>query len=96
MNLELLILYYLFSLGLAKVSADNKLFYSITIATLYISLGPWALGYILDDNLGLLFPWGLFIHGHILPADVTHLYGVVFMFPYIGKKHALKNMTSLL
>ena len=36
-----------------------------------------------DDDLGLLFPWGLWIDGHVLPADVTHLYGLVFIFPYL-------------
>ena len=41
------------------------------------------LGYFLDESLGLLFPWGLWIDGHILPADVTHLYGLVFIFPYL-------------
>ena len=46
-------------------------------------MGPWAVGYFLDRDLGLLFPWGLWIDGHVLPADVTHLYGLFFMFPYI-------------
>ena len=39
--------------------------------------------YFLDESFGLLFPWGLFIDGHILPADVTHLYGLIFMYSYI-------------
>ena len=69
--------------GIASVSIKNQLFFPINMAAVYISLGPWALGYIMDDNLGLLFPWGLFISGHILPADVTHLYAVFFMFPYL-------------
>ena len=69
--------------GLTKVALKNSLMLPITFAAIYVSLGPWAFGYILDDHLGLLFPWGLFIDGHVLPADVTHLYGVFFMFPYL-------------
>ncbi len=69
--------------GLAKIAATNSVFYPIVFTSLYISIGPWALGYFLDEELGLLFPWGLLIDGHILPADVTHLYGLFFMFPYI-------------
>lgn len=69
--------------GLYRLSKTDKLFYPLVFAALYISIGPWALGYFLDDQLGLLFPWGLFIDGHVLPADVTHLYGIIFMFPYL-------------
>ena len=66
-----------------KIAKNDALFYAFVLSALYISVGPWALGYFLDESLGLLFPWGLWIDGHILPADVTHLYGLVFIFPYL-------------
>ena len=66
-----------------KIAKNDSLFYAFVLGALYISIGPWALGYFLDESLGLLFPWGLWIDGHILPADVTHLYGLVFIFPYL-------------
>ena len=66
-----------------KIAKNDALFYAFVLSALYISMGPWALGYFLDESLGLLFPWGLWIDGHILPADVTHLYGLVFIFPYL-------------
>merc|ERR1711997_659096 len=69
--------------GLQAVSQKDNLFYPLVSASLYIALGPWSLGYFLDEDLGLLFPWGLVIDGQVLPADVTHLYGLFFMFPYL-------------
>ena len=69
--------------GLNDLAITNRFFYPVVMASLYISFGPWAFGFILDDHVGLLFPWGLFVDGHILPADVTHLYGVFFMYPYL-------------
>ena len=68
---------------LNRVVQNDKWFFPLILAPLFIALGPWTLGYLLDDDLGLLFSWGLLIDGHILPADVTHLYGLFFMFPYI-------------
>jgi hypothetical protein len=69
--------------GLVRVASNDAIFAPVGIAALYVSFGPWAVGYFLEDHAGLLFPWGLLINGHILPADTTHVYGVFFIFPYL-------------
>ena len=71
--------------GLAEnIAMKNNILVPISISALVISLGPWSCGYFLEDHLGLLFPWGLFIYGQFLQADATYFYGVFFMFSYLG------------
>ena len=71
--------------GLAEnIAMKSNILVPISISALMISLGPWSCGYFLEDHLGLLFPWGLFIYGQFFQADATYFYGVFFMFSYLG------------
>lgn len=50
--------------------------------TLYIGVGPWSVGYIIDDNLGVIFAWGIFINGAFLPGSFTYAYGFLQLFTF--------------
>lgn len=61
----------------------DDLIYPLLSVSIYLCLGPWSIGYFLDNQIGILFPWGLYVMGTFLPADVTYLYGALFMVPYL-------------
>jgi hypothetical protein len=63
-------------------SAD-KLFYPIIIGPIYLLIGPWALGYFLKDSLGVLFFWGLYVEGVVLPGNLASVYGLICIVPYL-------------
>ena len=63
--------------------ALDQLFLPILIAPLYLLIGPWSVGYFLEDSIGVLFAWGFYLHGSLLHADTTSFYGFLFMAPYL-------------
>ena len=65
------------------IAAFDQLFYPLLIAPLYLLVGPWAVGFFLNQSFGVLFAWGFYVQGSLLHADVTSFYGVFFMAPYL-------------
>jgi len=43
------------------ISAIDQLFYPIVLAPIYLLIGPWAVGYFIEDTFGVLFSWGLYL-----------------------------------
>ena len=39
--------------------------------------GPWLVGEIMEGHTGVIFAWGMFVHGSYLPVPLTYLYGVL-------------------
>jgi hypothetical protein len=53
----------------------KKLFYPILAYTLYLCVGPWLAGYLIDDRIGVVFAWGTFFQdGIFLKGTTTYLY----------------------
>lgn len=65
------------------ISSTNKLFYPLILGPIYLLMGPWAVGYFLTDSLGVLFFWGLYVEGVVLPANVASVYGLIYIAPYM-------------
>lgn len=42
---------------------------------LYLTIGPWSIGEVIDGHLGIIFSWGIYIKGGYLPGSLTYLYG---------------------
>ena len=59
------------------------MFYPIVFAPIYLLIGPWAVGYFIEDTFGVLFCWGLYLNGTLLHGDTTSFFAVVFIVPYI-------------
>ncbi|KAH0539902.1 transmembrane protein 62-like [Cotesia glomerata] len=57
------------------LSTVDRLFYPLIFYTLYLAIGPWAIGEIIDDHVGVIFAWGMFIKNAYLPGSFTYAYG---------------------
>ncbi|CAL4108459.1 unnamed protein product, partial [Meganyctiphanes norvegica] len=55
------------------VSVD-RLFWPIIISTLYYPLGPWMVGEVLENHIGIIFAWGTFVNHSYLPGSLTYAY----------------------
>lgn len=69
------------------LSTIDRLFFPLALYPIYLTIGPWAFGYIVEDNLGIIFAWGIFIRGAYLPGSFTYAYGflqmLIFQFPLV-------------
>ncbi|XP_075225591.1 transmembrane protein 62-like isoform X2 [Lycorma delicatula] len=69
------------------LSSIDIFFYSLVLYPLYISVGPWTVGEIIENHVGIIFVWGTVINGSFLPGSFTYAYGfaqlVIFQFPLI-------------
>ncbi|XP_046445010.1 transmembrane protein 62-like [Daphnia pulex] len=56
-------------------SGIKKLFYPILAYSIYLCVGPWLAGYLIDDRIGVVFAWGTFFQdGIFLKGTTTYLY----------------------
>ncbi|GFT54035.1 transmembrane protein 62 [Trichonephila clavipes] len=45
-------------------------------------LGPWFVGYIIDDHIGVCFVWGIFLAGTFLPGGLTYFAGTLYLLTF--------------
>ncbi|XP_042875483.1 transmembrane protein 62-like [Penaeus japonicus] len=68
------------------VSVD-RLFWPLILTAIYLPLGPWFVGEVIEDHIGVVFAWGTFVNRSYLPGSLTYAYGffqmVVFQVPLI-------------
>ncbi|KAB0799720.1 hypothetical protein PPYR_07600 [Photinus pyralis] len=68
------------------VSVD-RIFWPLVVYQIYLSSGPWTVGYIIEDHIGAIFVWGIHINGVFLTGSFTYLYGfmqlLIFQLPLI-------------
>lgn len=53
------------------------MFYPLVLAPLYIAIGPWLVGEIVDGHYGVMFVWGTFVAGSYLPGSLSYLYAAI-------------------
>ncbi|KAH9502794.1 Transmembrane protein 62 [Bulinus truncatus] len=63
-------------LKLWLVARTDVSFYLLVGSVLYLGFGPWFVGRLLTDHLGVVFVWGIFIHGTFIPGALTYFYGI--------------------
>ncbi|WAR18419.1 TMM62-like protein [Mya arenaria] len=67
------------------VGKYNKLCYSLVAFIVYVAFGPWFVGELLEGRTGVVFVWGMIVHGSYLPVSLTYVYGLfqllTFNFP---------------
>ena len=68
--------------GLWIVSNLNCIFYPVVVYLAWVAFGPWGIGYFLEDDIGVVFSWGLFVLNTWLPTYTTMIYSYWFMIPY--------------
>ncbi|XP_022671622.1 transmembrane protein 62-like [Varroa destructor] len=71
---------FLFQLTLL-VSID-RLFYPLIAFPIYICIGPWFLGAIVEEHLGICFLWGTFVDGSFIPGGIIFFYALLLLLVY--------------
>ncbi|XP_059158619.1 transmembrane protein 62-like isoform X2 [Physella acuta] len=54
----------------------NVAYYILVGSVLYLTFGPWFIGHLLTDQLGVVFVWGILINGSFIPGGLTFFYGI--------------------
>lgn len=60
------------------VSVD-VLFWPLVSIPLYLAIGPWFVGEMVEGHLGACFVWGILVYGTFLPGGLSYFYGTVFI-----------------
>jgi len=55
----------------------DRVFWPVVLYPIYLVFGPWSIGYIVEDYVGVIFSWGIIIDGAFLPGSFTYAYGFV-------------------
>ncbi|GIY01062.1 transmembrane protein 62 [Caerostris darwini] len=64
------------------LASVDKLFWTVVIGALYVGVGPWFVGYIIDDHIGVCFVWGIFLAGTFLPGGLTYFAGTLYLLTF--------------
>ncbi|KFM76795.1 Transmembrane protein 62, partial [Stegodyphus mimosarum] len=60
---------------LSLLASVEYVFWPVVIGALYMAIGPWFFGYIIDGHIGICFVWGIFLAGTFLPGGLTFFAG---------------------
>ncbi|XP_076303117.1 transmembrane protein 62 [Lasioglossum baleicum] len=74
-----------FHLWLRKLwilSTVDRLCFPLVIYALYLTVGPWAIGEVIDNHTGIIFAWGTFVGNSYLPGAFTYAYGFFQLFSF--------------
>ncbi|XP_047002995.1 transmembrane protein 62-like [Schistocerca americana] len=61
------------------LSTVDRIFYPLVIYPLYLTVGPWSVGEVIEGYTGVIFAWGIFINKSYLPGSFTYAYGFLQM-----------------
>ncbi|XP_059485481.1 transmembrane protein 62-like [Neocloeon triangulifer] len=64
------------------LSTVDRIFFPLTIYALYLTIGPWSIGEVIENHTGIIFAWGMVINGSYLPGSLTYAYGFIQLFTY--------------
>ncbi|KAF2887291.1 hypothetical protein ILUMI_18882, partial [Ignelater luminosus] len=67
------------------LSTIDRIFWPLIFYSIYLTIGPLLIGYIVEDHFGAIFVWGILVNGAYLPGFFTYAYGclqlMVFQIP---------------
>ncbi|XP_063701317.1 transmembrane protein 62-like [Culicoides brevitarsis] len=70
------------------LSTVDRIFYPIVCYVLYLTVGPWAFGEVIDGHFGIVFVWGVLVDGVLLPGTLNYVHGfwqlLLCQFPLIN------------
>ncbi|XP_011175692.1 transmembrane protein 62 [Solenopsis invicta] len=67
--------YHLWLRKLWILSTIDPVFFGLVAYTFYFTIGPWTMGEIIEDHLGVIFVWGTLVGNMYLPGGLTYAYG---------------------
>lgn len=53
----------------------DRMFWPLVIYPIYLTFGPWSIGHIIEDYMGVIFAWGILVNNTFLPGSFTYVYG---------------------
>ncbi|KAF5294024.1 hypothetical protein FQA39_LY13578 [Lamprigera yunnana] len=57
------------------LASVDRIFWPLVIYPIYLMFGPWSIGFIVEDRIGAIFAWGIYVDGVFLPGSFTYAYG---------------------
>lgn len=51
----------------------------LLLIPIYLFVGPWYIGHLLNDHIGAGFVWGLMVNWTILPTALTYIWGLIIV-----------------
>uniref|UniRef100_A0A1B6D3N4 Uncharacterized protein n=2 Tax=Clastoptera arizonana TaxID=38151 RepID=A0A1B6D3N4_9HEMI len=60
----------------------DRFFYPIVLYPLYLAIGPWSVGEVIEGYIGVIFIWGTFINNSYLPGAFTYAYAYIQVSKY--------------
>ncbi|XP_058792329.1 transmembrane protein 62-like [Phymastichus coffea] len=57
------------------LSTVDRLFFPLVLYAIYLFIGPWIIGEIIDNHTGVVFAWGTYVGNSFLPGSFTYAYG---------------------
>lgn len=64
------------------LSSVDRIFWPTVLYPIYLTVGPWSVGFIVEERLGAIFAWGIYVDGVFLPGSFTYAYGFLQMFTF--------------
>lgn len=64
------------------MSTVDRIFWPLVLYPVYLAFGPWSIGHIIEDHIGAIFAWGIFVNGTFLPGSLTYAYGFLQIFTF--------------
>jgi hypothetical protein len=65
------------------LSTIDRLFYPLVLFPLYLTVGPWFVGDVIDDHMGATFLWGTVVSWRYVPPDALNfVFGFLQMVLY--------------
>jgi len=59
---------------LLLVCSYDRLFYPLLVFVLYMAVGPWVVGGILEGHMGAIFAWGAIVEGKMTHSQTTFVW----------------------
>lgn len=59
------------------LSTIDRIFWPIVLYPIFLCVGPWSIGYVIEDHIGIIFAWGILVRGTFLPGSFTYVYGFI-------------------
>ncbi|XP_011144010.1 transmembrane protein 62 isoform X2 [Harpegnathos saltator] len=64
------------------LSTIDRLFFPLVLYSLYLAVGPWTVGEVIENHIGVIFAWGTFVGNAYLPGAFTYAYGFFQLFSF--------------
>lgn len=84
------------------LTSVDRIFWPIILYLIYLAIGPWVVCEIIDGHYGIIFSWGIYLDGGLIPSPMTYLYGITeivfFQIPmlWIYLKHLARRYYNVI